>query len=34
MKTLEERKAEGFRTTVMIQEIMKTKPGRQRDYAE
>jgi hypothetical protein len=31
---VEERKAEGFKTTMMIQEIMQTKPGRQRDYVE
>jgi NIPSNAP len=34
MKTVEQRKTEGFKTTVLIQEIMQTKPGRQRDYIE
>jgi hypothetical protein len=34
IKSVADRKAEGFKTTVMIQEIMTTKPGRQRDYIE
>ena len=34
IKTVAERKAEGFEAAVVIQEIMQTKPGRQRDYVE
>ena len=34
IKTVAQRKAEGLKTTVCIQEIMTTKPGRQRDYIE
>lgn len=34
IKTIEALKANGFKTTVMIQEIMTTKPGRQKDYVE
>lgn len=32
IKTVAERKAEGFSTTVVIEEVMQTKPGRQSDY--
>ncbi|WP_203234481.1 hypothetical protein [Sphingomonas solaris] len=34
IKSVAERQAEGLTTAVVIQEIMKTKPGRQRDYVE
>ena len=34
IKPVETLKAEGLKTTVVIQEVMTTKPGRQRDYVE
>jgi len=34
IKSIAELKGSGFKTTVMIQEVMTTKPGRQRDYVE
>ena len=34
IKTVEERKAEGFQTTFMIEEIMQTKPNGQTKYVE
>ena len=34
IKSIEELKAAGFTTTVMIQEIMQTKPGKQNTYVE
>ena len=34
IQSLDELKASGFTTTVMIQEIMTTKPGRQSAYVE
>ena len=34
IRSLEEMQASGFRTTVMIQEIMQTKPGKQDAYVE
>ena len=34
IKPIDELKQSGFKTTVVIQEIMKTKPGRQEEYIE
>lgn len=34
IKSVEDHRADGFSTTVMIQEIMQTKPGRQEAYVE